>query len=163
MLDLAGPLHGPAISLNVCEGGVCTMKDFDAERHERHAQLEAEMGDRAFVLGGVTFHFRPVTSYTVMGEIGSGQDITAAELIGIMEQSLVKMLEPGQEEKFLAILRSDDDPLDFQDLTDLVGWVAEQQTGRPTKASSPSTGGDAPTSTTSTDDSSSKPAVVSAA
>lgn len=23
MLDLAGPLHGPAISLNVCEGGVC--------------------------------------------------------------------------------------------------------------------------------------------
>lgn len=121
------------------------------------------MGDRAFTLGGETFYFRPVTSYTVMGQIGSGEEITAAELIAIMEKSLVKMLEPGQEEAFLAKLRSDDDPLDFQDLTDLVGWVAEQQTGRPTAASSLSTGGDAPTSTTSTDGSSSKPAVVSAA
>lgn len=139
------------------------MKDFDTERHERHAAREQDLGDRSFVLGGVTFTYRAVSSYTVMGDIGSDKDMGAAELIGVMEQALLKLIEPGQEEEFLAAIRSEDDPFSFADLTELVQWLTEAQTDRPTQAPSPSTSGDVATSTALKESSSSEPAVASAA
>jgi hypothetical protein len=140
------------------------MKDFDTARHERRAELEAELGDRAFVLGGETFNFRAVTSYAVLSELSSeGREVTSREFIGIIEQTLAKMLEPGQEERLFTVLHSEEDPLTFQDLLDLVSWITEQQTERPTQASSPSMGGGAPTSITSTDASSSRPVAESVA
>lgn len=139
------------------------MKDFDTERRERQAAHEEAMGDRSFVVGGETFVYRGSSSYTVLGQIGNDEEMSPTELIGIMEQALLKMIEPGQEERFLAAIRSDTDPLTFGDLTALVRWLTEQQTERPTQAPSPSTSGDVATSTSSTEDSSTEPAVASAA
>ena len=139
------------------------MKDFDTERRERHAKREAEMGERTFLLGGETFTFRAASSYTVLGDIGSSEEMSAGDLIAVMEEALVKMLESGQEDRFLSVIRSQEDPLTFSDLTQLVQWLTEAQTERPTIAPSPSTGGDATISTFSTESSSSKPAAVSAA
>jgi hypothetical protein len=139
------------------------MKDFDAERQERHAQREAEMGDREFTLGGQTFHYIPIASYTVLEQIATTDDLEGAELIRVMENSAVKLIEEEERGRFLEVVRSEKDPLTFGDLNDVCRWLTEAQVGRPTQAPSPSMDGDAPTSITSTDDSSSKPAVASAA
>lgn len=138
-------------------------RDFDSERRARHAVREEELGDRTIIVGGEEFTYRAFASYTVLGEISGEREDTADNMIADLEQSLLKMLEPGQEERFLAAIRSQDDPWTFADLIDLVQGVTELLAGRPTQASSPSDGGDAQTSTSSTEDSSSEPAVASAA
>lgn len=139
------------------------MRDFDSDRRARHAQREEELGDRTILVGGEQFTYRAFASYTVLGEISGEREETADTMIQDLEQSLLKMLDPGQEERFLKAIRSQEDPFTFADLVDLVQGVTELIAGRPTPASSPSTGGDAQTSTTSTEDSSSEPAVASAA
>jgi hypothetical protein len=139
------------------------MKDFDTERRERHAERERMMGERSFVVGGETFYYRAVVSYTVLESIAGSGGLEGAELIHVLERGAVDMLEDGQEERFLAVLRNMDDPLSFNDLNELCFWLTEAQSGRPTLAPLPSTAGDATTSTSSTDDSSSLPAAASVA
>ena len=139
------------------------MKDFDTERRERHAEREKEMGDRSFILSGKTFVYRANASYTVLEQIAATNDADGGDLIRAMEQSVLELLEPGQEDEFLATIRSKDDPYTFADLNELAEWLTEAQVKRPTLAPLPSTGGDATTPISSTDDSSSKPAEASAA
>jgi hypothetical protein len=139
------------------------MKDFDAERRERHAAIEAEAGDCEFTLGGQVFHYIPVTSYTVLEEVAQTDELEGAAMIRVMEDSAIKMIVKEERKQFLEVLRSTSDPLNFIDLNDVCRWLTEAQVRRPTIAPLPSTGGDATTSTPLTDDSSSKPAVVSAA
>jgi hypothetical protein len=139
------------------------VKDFDTERKVRHAEREAEMGDRSFVLGGETFTYRAIVSYTVLEKIAASSEKDGAELIRNLEDAVLDLLEDGQEERFLAVLRSTTDPLNFSDLNELCTWLTEAQVNRPTLAPLPSTAGDATTSTSSTDDSSSQPAAASAA
>jgi hypothetical protein len=139
------------------------MKNFDTERRERNAKHEAQLGDRSFTLGGETFFYRPIVSYTVLEDLMDTDDLEGTDLVRGLEEGLVSLLEDGQEERFLAVLHSKTDPMTFHDLNELVKWVTEAQSGRPTLAPSPSMGGDATTSTSSTDDSSSKQAVESVA
>lgn len=138
------------------------MKDFDAERRERHAEREARMGDRVFILGGEEFTYRATVSYTVLEYIANSGQLDGGDLIANLERGCVDLLEDGQEARFLKVLRSTEDPLSFSDLNDLCTWLTEAQVGRPTLAPSPSTDGDATTSTSSTDDSSSTLAAASA-
>ncbi len=139
------------------------MKDFDVERHKRNEERKEQMGERTFVLCGETFTYRPWVSYTVLGKIATTNDLEGAELIDSYEKVVLDLLEPGQEERFLAVARNNEDPLTFADLSDLANWLTEVQVNRPTLAPSPSMPGALPTSTPSTEDSSSRPAVVSAA
>ncbi len=139
------------------------VKDFDSERRERNAEREREMGDRTFTLCGEQFTYLPAVSYTVLEEIASQGDLEGAELIASMEKAVLNFLEPGQEERFLKVARSRTDPLTFADLNDLSTWLTEVQVKRPTPAPSLSTPGAPKTSTSSTDASSSAPAVASAA
>lgn len=139
------------------------MKDFDSERKARHDEREASMGDRSFILGGQTFHYRATVSYTVLEKIAASSDQDGAELIRNLEDAILGLLEDGQQDGFLAVIRSTEDPLSFADLNDLCTWLTEAQVNRPTLAPLPSTAGDAKTSTSSTDDSSSLPAAASAA
>jgi hypothetical protein len=139
------------------------MKDFDTERKERHAEREATMGDRTFILGGETFSYRATVSYTVLERIAASSEQDGAALIRALEEAVIELLEEGQQDRFLAVIRSTEDPLSFSDLNDLCTWLTEAQVNRPTLAPLPSTAGDAKTSTSSTDDSSSPPAAVSAA
>ena len=134
------------------------MKDLDADRRERHAERELVMGDRTFLLGGETFTYRSAVSYTVLEDIAATSESDGTELIQALEKAVVALLEEGQEERFLKVVRSTEDPFTFSDLNDLCTWLTEAQLGRPTQAAWPSTGGDATTPTSSTDDSSSPPA-----
>lgn len=138
------------------------MKDFDSERQERHAAREKEMGDRTFVLGGEKFTYRATVSYTVLEYIANTGELEGGDLIHNLERGCVDLLDDGQEERFLAVLRSTENPLSFADLNDLCTWLTEAQVGRPTLAPLPSTAGDATTSTSSTDDSSSPLVAASA-
>lgn len=139
------------------------MKDFDKERRASHAAREKEMADRSFKLGGETFTYRPFVSYTVLQSIAASGEQEGVDLIQSLESAVVALLEDGQEDRFLAVARSQKDPLTFADLNDLCTWLTEAQVGRPMQAPSPSTDGDAKTSTSSTEDSSSKLAEASAA
>jgi hypothetical protein len=139
------------------------LKDFDSEIRERHAEIEARAGDRSFLLGGVTFTYRAFVSYTVLQRIAATADQDGVDLIDAMETAVVDLLEEGQKEKFLEVSRNTESPMTFFDLNELCSWMTEAQTGRPTLAPSPSSSGDAQTSTSSTEDSSSKPAAASAA
>lgn len=139
------------------------MKDFDQERRERNAEREREMGERAFQLGGETFTYRGVVSYTVLERVAGTSDLDGADLIQSLEQAVVDMLEDGQEERFLKVVRSTSDPLTFADLNQLCTWLTEAQVRRPTLVPSPSTPGAGSTSTSSKADLSTEQVAASAA
>ena len=141
------------------------MKDFDTERRERHEKRERELGDRTFVLSGETFTWKANASYTVLEQVASTEDEDGTDLIHAMEQAIVAMLEDGQEERFLEVVRNKDDTYTFEDLNALARWLVEEQVKRPTLAPLPSTamGANQESSTASTADSSLPPAEESAA
>ncbi len=139
------------------------VKDFDVERHARREEREKEMGERSFVLCGKTFTYRAEVSYTVLEQISEQGGMDGKELIQSIEAAVLDLLEPGQEEEFLAVARNKDDPLTFEDLNTLATWLTEVQVNRPTQVPSPSTSGDESTSTALTAVSSSPPAEASAA
>lgn len=113
------------------------MKDFDADRHER------EQRDRQFTIGGETFTFRPSVApesllpyhRAITGEYVPTED----DWIKIYDEAVVALLEPGQAE---AWQRARDVnaaiPLNAKDISDLLQWLLEQQTGRPTGRTSES-------------------------
>jgi hypothetical protein len=139
------------------------VKDFDSERLQRHAEREAALGERSFLLGGETFSFRPEVTYLVLERIAAIGDTGGKGIIRDMEAAVLDMLEDGQEERFLQVVRNTENPVTLGDLNDLCGWLTEQQTVRPTQAPLLSTDGRDSTGTDSTESSSSPPAVASAA
>lgn len=136
------------------------MKDFDSERHERHAARERELGDREFKLGGETFTYRANTSYTVLEAIAAVNDAEGARVIELLEEALADLVEPEQSEDFLKALRDKKDVVTFEDMNSIVNWIVEAQTNRPLSPASPSTDGDETTGISSTDGSSSEPAAA---
>jgi hypothetical protein len=140
-----------------------TTRDFDTERRQRHAERVALLGDRKIVLGGKAFTYRSTVSYTILEDISDTSVLEGSELIRALEEAITHLLEPGQEDEFLAVVRSTEDPWTFQDLNDLCAFLTEAQVGRPLAQPSPSQDGGESTTTTSTESSSSRPAVASAA
>lgn len=139
------------------------MKDFDAERAVRHKEREKEIGDRSFKLGGHVFTFKANVPFNYMEEVGSvTAESSGGDVLGALERFVLDMIEGenGEREKLKAILHNPEEPITFADLNDLVVWLIEQQTQRPTTAPSPSTPGRKPTGTTSTEESSSTPAAA---
>ncbi len=136
------------------------MKDFDKEFAESQAERASEMKEREFKLGGKTFTYAANPSYTGLGQITSDGE---GDFIGRLEEGLLRMMDAGQEEDFLAVLRDTKHPVTINNLNSLISWIIEQQTGRPTQAPSLSTSGAPKTATSSTAGSSSAPAVASVA
>lgn len=139
------------------------MKDFDRERLQKHAERSLEQDERTFLLGGEQFIYRDEVSYLVLERISAIGDDGGAGIIRDMEAAVIDLLEPGQEDRFLAVVRNDEQPVTLGDLNDLCAWLTEAQVNRPTKAPSLSTDGRDSTGTDSTESSSSPPAVASAA
>ena len=122
-------------------------KDFDGERRERHAKRERDLGDRSFVLSGVTFNWRANASYTALEQLSAADEQDGAELIRAMEGAMLDLIDEDQQDEFLRVIRDKSDPYTFADLNDLASWLVEEQVKRPTPAPSSSTGGDASPST----------------
>lgn len=119
------------------------MKDFDEARKER------ETRERTFKIGGEEFTFRPsvapesLLAYNraITGEVTP----TEEEWIGLYDETIQSLLEPGQDERWKLVRKADAaHPLNVSDLNGLLQWLLEEQAGRPTgqpSDSSSSSGG----------------------
>lgn len=127
-------------------------KNFDEGRQERLAR------QRSFTIGGETFTYKASVapevyldwSKMVGGEYGD--ELTEVKSIEIFDATIVGFLEPGQEEKWQKVRAIDAEfPLTLADMKDVVRYLFEENSGRPTGPSSDSSGGSrtAQTATTS--------------
>lgn len=134
------------------------MKNFDDKRRIR---LEA---DRQFTIGGETFTQKTgLRPEVLLPWENIGADTPASEVLATIDQLVHDFIEPADDAhaRWDALRKRDDDPVTLQDLQELVEWLIEEQTGRPTSPPSASTPS-APTQPTgSTEGSSSPPAEAS--
>lgn len=150
------------------------MKNFDTDRAKRLEQ------DRSFTINGHTFRHKPAVAPEAVAEwsamVGgehverdsdgnirldsSGDPIsslTEQEAIEILDRTILAFLEAGQDDAWKAARAVDaENPINLQDLRDLVAWLFEVTSGRPTGQSSGSPAstsgnGNSPSETTSTD------------
>jgi hypothetical protein len=124
------------------------MKNFDDKRRARAER------DRAFQIGGHTFVQLVGVSPEVLADYDRiDQANTPTDVI---DDVILQMIEDndGAHERWRELRRQTEDglgPITLQDMTDLVEWLIEEQTGRrPTQQPSPSTGGPPATATPST-------------
>lgn len=118
------------------------MKNFDEARKER------EQRDRSFQIGGEDFTYRPAVapeailrwSQMTGGEMAD--ELTEEQALAIFDETVVAFLEPGQEEQWAKVRDPEAaHPLNISDLRELVSWLFEEQTGRPTEPPSDSSDG----------------------
>jgi hypothetical protein len=130
------------------------MKNFDEERQAR------EEIDRSFVIGGETFTHRvavaPETIVRWNMAVTEEIELTEQDWLGLYDETIVAMLEPDQVPKWRKV-RSPDatHPLTLSDMREVLRFLMERATGRPTSEPSGSTNGSATTETTLRDVSSS--------
>lgn len=101
-------------------------KDFD---EIDAAEAEAQQEPPEFKLGGVRFKCvaaPKATSVAKLSKAGEG-DVTA------LLDYLRSLVVAEQREEFDAVLDSDEVIIKIERLADLVTWLAEEYTGRPTK------------------------------
>lgn len=127
------------------------MDDFLVRFEERRkARAEAE---REFTIAGETLRFRPTIAPEVMFRFqepfrhaangnGDGGDLSDDLLLQIADETILACLEPGSYEGW-ARLRSVDaeQPLTYQDIFDIVGYLFSKVAGLPTGAPSDSSSG----------------------
>jgi hypothetical protein len=132
------------------------MKNFDEKRHLRRSLT---VDDRSFTLGGEIFvakaSMRPeaLTDYDRIDETTS-----LTETLQIVDGVILKFLEKNPDNapaRYRKIRENEDDPVTVEDLLDLVQWLVEVQTGRPTGRPDDFSPGPSETGTTSTENSSS--------
>lgn len=80
---------------------------------------------------------------------------TMTDVLNAIDTTVLAMTETECHERYKVIRQREDDPLVIDDLHQVVEWMIEESTRRPTGPPSSSTGTPAPTGATSTDDSSS--------
>lgn len=139
------------------------LKDFDAERRQRHQEAEDAWGDRSFVFGGATLTFQanpPYQATKALVEISESDP--GMRVFAIVEGAVRGILEPSSRPAFDdAVSQDKADPVTWDDLIALAYWLVEQSSSRPTGRSQSSTGGSSGTGTVSTGNSSGAPAVAS--
>lgn len=115
------------------------MHNFDTDRENRL------LGDRSFQIGGETFTYRPsVAPEKLVRWAEMTVDTPEMEAIAIIDETIIAFLESGQAEKWQKVRDPDlPNPLNANDISGLVRWLMEEQTGRPTSPSSGSTTGSA--------------------
>jgi len=112
------------------------VKDFDEARRRRAEQ------DREFTIGGERFVMRAGVRPEVLAPYeGLTADTSPTESLQIIDELVMAFVEPTDDaaRRWVRLRERDDDPVTLQDLTELVQWLVEGQTGRPTVPPSPST------------------------
>lgn len=120
------------------------MKDFDAGRTAKRATEE----ERTFKIGGETFvALRSVHPSVLSAYDKINKDTGITETLEIVDEVILQMIEDreGAHGNYLKVRANKDDPITVEDLLELVKWLLEAQTDRPTGPPSASASG--PTST----------------
>lgn len=111
------------------------MRDFDVARTER---LQRE---RTFKIGGETFNYRAAVLPEDLLAWDQRHDKIGQEFLDVVDETVLAFLEPGQAAKWTAIRQQRENPVNIQDIVDVIAWLFEEQVGRPTGPSSASTNG----------------------
>lgn len=129
------------------------MKDFDANRKTRRRSVEErtfKLADEVFVLKGAVHPETLETYDAITEETGIG------ETMRIVDELILAMIESNDdsEGRYRMIRANTDDPVTIEDLQELVQWMVETQTARPTGQPGDSSPGRSRIEMTSTDSSS---------
>ena len=119
------------------------MRDFDVDRASR---LQGEL---EFKLGGETFRRRPGVRPEVLARYFSIAALDDEEAVRRMDETLLAFIHPDDHAKYTARREDDVDPLTLLDLSEVAKWMVEEETRRPTEASSGSSAGRSETAGTS--------------
>lgn len=130
------------------------MKDFDEVRNERRKTDD----ERTFVVGGETFRVRSSIKpeWVVPYEDLDPNTNSAADYIAVMDDLVRAIIVPDDDAaaRYTAVRAREEDALDLTTLRELIGWMIEMATGRPTGPRADSSPTRASTGTSSTGDSS---------
>lgn len=119
------------------------MRDFDRERQERKALGRT----REFQLDGQTFTAHLDVRPEVIIDYLRGGVFTIEQI----EQLFSAFLAPESHERWATLRQRETDPITYLDIGEIAAWLIEEETGRPTSASSDSGPGRATSGTSSTD------------
>ena len=137
------------------------MKNFDAER------LAPVEKDRSFRIGGHDFQYRAGVRPEVLARYYDGSPTNDnVETLKIYDETVVAFLEDGYADVWRSVRELEGpEAITLRDIRDLIDWLIEEQTARPTGRSSDSSSGSESRSngTSSTDDSASREAAASGA
>ena len=114
------------------QGG--TVRDFDQELEQ----------DLSFKIRGETFKMRYVRPEILQSwESENIEGAAEADALKILDERIVFFLDQNGDSsaRWEALRKRDDDPVTLGQLTELVTWMVEVQSGRPTTAPSPSASG----------------------
>lgn len=121
------------------------MKDFDTIRNERLSR------ERTFKLGEETFNYRASVSPEQLLAWDQRHDKQGQDFLDVVDETVIAFLEAGQEAKWAHVRRpggaDNPNPVNIQDIVEVIAWLFEEQVGRPTGQSSASTNGHATTPT----------------
>jgi len=107
--------------------------------------------DLTFILGGETFTMQYVRP-EIMAAWEDEPDIeTAVETIEEADAKVKLFLLPGDAKRYEELRAREDKPVTSQQLNELLRWMVEVQTGRPTRRASDLEPGPGSTEATSTD------------
>lgn len=130
------------------------MKNFDEAREARLKE------DRSFQIGGEVFVRKVGIRPEALAPYENlATDTPATEALATIDMIVLDMIEDGGEgqdacARYKAVRAREENPITLGDMTDLVEWLVESATGRPTSPPSGSTRGPGGTGTTSTEGSS---------
>lgn len=128
------------------------MKNFDEARQARFDQ------DRDFQIGGQVFRARASVRPELLAPYESlDENTSASDALVIIDDLLVAMIEPNDDAhaRYRTLREREEDAVGMEDLQELVKWLMEVQTGRPTEQPGGSSAGPGTPGTTSTGTSSS--------
>jgi hypothetical protein len=131
------------------------VKDFDDHRKKKD---EATRAERVFQLGGEQFTARARVRPEAFMEWDSMdmEKTPASEILVMADRTILSLIEKkdGAHDRYRAVRANEEDPISLEDLTDLIQWLVEVQSGgRPTERSSDSSTSSEETGTSSTDSS----------
>ena len=136
------------------------MIDLDAERDARVNP------NRTFKIGGEEFTFKPGLAPEALTDyfrVHKEPDTPDAEVLRVLDQTVLKCLEAGQEDKWLKVRDPDlPYPITATDIYRVINVVIEGTTGRPFEPQSGSGNGQKPAETTSKESSPSEEATPTA-
>ena len=139
------------------------IKDFDEAARERHAENAARFGEHPFQFRGEVFFVRANVDYDILRSIAKlTEETDGSKVIDTIENAVVKLIDPKDDahNRFRAVRQNDEMVVTYDDLTELLNWLIEEQTKRPPTQAESSSGGDSTNGTTSTGPSSTVQAVA---
>lgn len=119
-----------------------SVKDFDAARRERSKKEKDNFPP--FKLGGEKFRLRDRATIGESIDLVSAPEpeeeveTPAVTLVTFVDFISGRLVDEDEEARFMALLHRRKDPIRDVDLIEIVKWISEEVTGRPTVPSSDS-------------------------